>query len=220
MSPDLLIFDFDGVLVDSEVLWNDVLVSVLTGLGHPMRLEDGHHRFTGLSGRDVRKVIEADLGRPLDPAFESMVREQAYARLAADLQIVTGADRLLRGLDGPRCIASNSSLRWIDLGLRGVDLHRYFPPEHRFSAEQVVHAKPAPDVFMHAAASMAVDPAGCIVIEDSLHGVAGARAAGMAVIGFAGASHIGAGYEDALRQAGAVAVFDDLTQLPAVLRKL
>lgn len=220
MTPGLLIFDFDGVLVDSEVLWSDALSVVLTRLGHPIGVDECRRQFTGATGSAVRAIVEADSGRSLPPDFEATVRDDAYALLSVDLQVIDGADALLRSLDGPRCIASNSDLVWIDRGLRGAELDVYFPSPHRFSAEQVANGKPAPDVFIHAATAMAVDPGDCIVIEDSLHGVAGARAAGMRVLGFTGASHIGEGHDDALRQAGVDAVFDDLTQLPVLLLSL
>jgi HAD superfamily hydrolase (TIGR01509 family) len=217
---DLLIFDFDGVLVDSEVLWSDALAVVLTDLGYPVTVEDCRRRFTGATGGAVRKMVEADRGQPLPPDFEMTVRDEAYALLAVDLKVVDGADAMLRSIAGPRCVASNSDLAWVDRGLRGSGLDRYFPLPNRFSAEQVVHGKPAPDVFILAAATMGVAPADCIVIEDSVHGVAGARAAGMRVLGFTGASHILDGHDTLLRQAGVEVVFDDLTTLPAMLQSL
>jgi len=220
MTPELLIFDFDGVLVDSEVLWNEVLAAVLTQLGHSLDPAESGRRYTGISGRDVRRAIEADIGGPLAPGFEELVKEQAYAGLAAASRMVTGADILLRNLDGPRCIASNSGLPWIDLGLRGAALDSYFPPECRFSAAQVANGKPAPDVFIHAASSMGADPAGCLVIEDSIHGVNAAVAAGMRVMGFTGASHIEDGHADVLLRGGAVAILEELPALPDLLKRL
>jgi HAD superfamily hydrolase (TIGR01509 family) len=220
MTPALLIFDFDGVLVDSEVLWSDALSVVLTRMDYPIGVDDCRRRFTGAMGSAVRALVEADSGKPLPAEFETAVRDEAYALLSVDLQVVAGADALLRSLEGQRCIASNSDLAWIDRGLRGADLDAYFPAPQRFSAEQVANGKPAPDVFVHAASTMGVDPAACIVVEDSIHGVTGARAAGMRVLGFTGASHTMDGHYDLLRQAGVDAVFDDLTRLPDLLRML
>ena len=220
MTPQLIVFDFDGVLVDSEVLSNQVLASVLTELGYPLTPAESHRRFTGLNVRAVRQAVEGDRGRPLAAEFEAMVREQAHRRIATELTMVAGADTLLRGLDGPRCIASNSSPVWIDLALRATGLDAFFLPQCRFSAAQVAKGKPAPDLFIHAATAMAVDPTACVVIEDSVHGVRGARTAGMRVLGFTGASHIEAGHDAILREAGVEAVFDDFTQLPDLLRRL
>jgi len=220
MKPQLVVFDFDGVLVDSEVLSNQVLASVLTALGYPLSPAESHRRFTGLNVRAVRDAVEADQGRALASEFEAMVREQAHARMATELRMVAGADALLRELDGPRCIASNSGPLWIELGLRATGLDAFFRPEIRFSAAQVARGKPAPDLFLHAAAAMRIDPAACVVIEDSVHGVNGALAAGMRVLGFTGASHIEDGHAAVLLRAGVDAAFDDLTALPDLLRRL
>jgi HAD superfamily hydrolase (TIGR01509 family) len=220
MTPQLIVFDFDGVLVDSEILSNRVLASVLSELGYPMTPAESHRRFTGLNVRTVREAVERDRGRPLSSEFEAMVREQAHRRIETELRMVAGADILLRGLSGPRCIASNSGPLWIDLALEATGLDTFFLPEHRFSAAQVAKGKPAPDLFVHAATAMGIDPTACIVIEDSIHGVRGARTAGMRVLGFTGASHIEEGHDAVLREAGVEAVFDDLTQLPEILRRL
>lgn len=220
MTPQLVVFDFDGVLVDSENLSNQVLASVLTALGYPLSAADSHRRFTGLNVRAVREAVEGDWGRTLSPQFEAMVREQSHRRIVSELRMVAGADALLRRLEGPRCIASNSGPLWIEAALRATGLDIFFRPEIRFSAAHVARGKPAPDLFIHAATSMAADPAACVVIEDSVHGVRGALTAGMRVLGFTGASHIAAGHDAVLREAGVEAVFDDLTRLPDILRRL
>ena len=220
MTPDLVVFDFDGVLVDSEVISNEVLAAALTALDYPLSEAECRRRFTGLKIEAIRVMIETERGRALSPRLEGMVRDESYRRLGSELKMVPGADVLLRNLRGPRCIASNSGPRWIDLGLRTTGLETFFPPEIRFSAAQVARSKPAPDVFLHAAASMGTDPAACVVIEDSVHGIAAACAAGMRVLGFTGASHIDAGHAAVLQGAGALALFDDLTALPDLLARL
>lgn len=220
MTPELIVFDFDGVLVDSEVLWSEALAGVLQQLGMPMSVADCRRRLTGISGRDVRTAIEAHTGQGLPEAFEELVKDRAYACLSEGSRMVTGADALLQNLSGPRCIASNSGLPWIDLGLRMAGIDGYFSESCRFSAAQVPKGKPAPDVFIHAAASMNVDPGACIVIEDSIHGVNAARAAGMRVIGFIGGSHIEDGHADVLIQGGACAILNALPDLPDLLERL
>jgi HAD superfamily hydrolase (TIGR01509 family) len=220
MTPELIVFDFDGVLVDSEVISNEVVAAALTELDYPVSVADCHRRFTGLKLETIRALIEAELGYPLSPRLEALVRDESYRRLAGELQMVRGADVLLRGLQGLRCIASNSSPRWIELGLRVTGLEPFFRPEVRFSAAHVAQGKPAPDVFIHAATSMQVDPTACVVIEDSIHGVRGALTAGMRVLGFTGASHIAEGHAAILREVGVTAVFDDLSQLPDMLKRL
>lgn len=220
MSERLLIFDFDGTLVDSEVLSNQVLSSVLTGLGYPLTPEESHRRFTGMKMVQVRESVEADLAGPLSDRLEDLVRQEAHRRIETELEAVAGAAELLAGLDGPRCIASNSGHSWIALGLERTGLRSYFEAHAVFSAADVDQGKPAPDLFLHAARTMQADPARCIVIEDSLLGVRGGVAAGMTVLGFAGASHVEAGHHDALRAEGARLVFDALSELPKILSEL
>lgn len=220
MTPDLIAFDFDGVLVDSEVLWSEAMASVLARLGRPISVIECRRRFTGISGRDVRAAIVAHQGTPLPDDFEAMVKAEACAALAEKPRMVAGADTLLQELDGSRCIVSNSGLAWIDLGLRGAGIDGYFPEDCRFSAAQVGKGKPAPDVYLLAARTMQVPPARCLVIEDSIHGVAAARAAGMPVVGFTGGSHIEDGHADVLLQAGVCAILEDLPALPDLLKRL
>lgn len=220
MTPELIVFDFDGVLVDSEVLWSEALAAALLQLGMPMSVAECRQRLTGISGRDVRQVIEAYTGQSLPETFGELVKDRAFAALSESPRMVSGADTLLQSLDGSRCIASNSGLAWIDLGLRMAGIDRFFSETCRFSAAQVAKGKPAPDVFIHAATSMAVDPGACIVIEDSIHGVHAARAAGMQVIGFIGGSHIEDGHADVLMQGGACAILDTLPALPELLKRL
>lgn len=220
MRERLLIFDFDGTLVDSEVLSNQVLSSVLTGLGYPLTPEESRRRFTGMKMIRVRESVQADLAEPLSDRFEDLVRQEAHRRIETELEAVAGAAALLAGLDGPRCIASNSGHRWIALGLERAGLRGYFETHAVFSAADVGQGKPAPDLFLHAARIMRADPALCVVIEDSLPGVRGGVAAGMTVLGFAGASHVEDGHHDALRAEGARLVFDDLCDLPGILSEL
>ena len=220
MTPDLIAFDFDGVLVDSEVLWSEAMASVLARLGRPISVLECRRRYTGISGRDVRAAIEGHQGQPLPDDFEEIVKQAAYTALAETPRMVPGADRLLHELDGPRCIVSNSGLPWIDLGLRGAGIAGHFPEDCRFSAAQVGKGKPAPDVYLLAARSMRISPGRCLVIEDSIHGVAAARAAGMRVVGFTGGSHIEDGYADVLLQAGVCAILEALPDLPDLLKRL
>jgi HAD superfamily hydrolase (TIGR01509 family) len=220
MKPELVVFDFDGVLIDSEVLWSESLAAVLARLGRPLSVLECRRRFTGISGRDVRNAIIELQGEALPDDFEPLVKEDAYARLAGKPRMVPGADSLLEGLDGPRCIASNSGHAWIDLGLRGAGIDRFFPADRRFSAAQVARGKPAPDVYLLAAQTMKVAPEQCIVVEDNIHGVAAARTAGMTVIGFTGGSHIEDGYADELLRAGVVAILEELPGLPDLVESL
>lgn len=220
MNIDLLVFDFDGVLVDSEVIANRVLAGVLTEMGFPVTPAESVVRFTGMNGRSIRGVVEAEMGRPLPEAFEATMSSRARALFEVDLAAISGAEALLRTLEGARCIASNSGHAWIERALRTTGLAPYFDKSALFSAADVATGKPAPDLFLHAAQTMGADTANCVVIEDSPLGVTGGVAAGMTVLGFTGASHIGDGHAERLRDAGVVAVFDELAQLPEVLASL
>lgn len=218
MSRALLIFDFDGVLVDSEILSNEIWSDALTRAGYPIDAAECGRRFVGVKARDVRAQVERDLGNPLPPDFESTIRKEGRRRLATELQAVRGAAQMLEAVPGHRCIASNSGHEWIALGLRATGLHAHFAAETVFSAAEVAAGKPAPDLFLHAAGRMGAEPERCVVIEDSLPGVRAAVAADMTVLGFTGASHVEAGHAAALRREGAQLVFDDLAELPALLR--
>lgn len=220
MNIDLLVFDFDGVLVDSEVIANKVLAGVLTEMGYPVTPAESVVRFTGMNGRSIRKVVEVEMGRPLPEEFEATMSGRARALFETDLAPISGAAALLKTLDGARCIASNSGHAWIRRALHTTRLAPYFDETALFSAADVATGKPAPDLFLHAAATMGADSGNCVVIEDSPLGVTGGVAAGMTVLGFAGASHIGDGHAERLREAGAVAVFDELTRLPDMLATL
>ncbi len=215
----LLIFDCDGTLVDSELIALEVLSDMMGEQGLPMDVPACLHAFMGKHAEDILAEIERLIGRAL-PAGEGVrMRERMLDRLRVELQPVPGAAAVLAGLDGPRCVASSSDPTRIALCLERTDLARFFG-DHIFSATQVAHGKPAPDLFLLAARTMAVDPADCLVIEDSTAGIAAGRRAGMAVIGFAGASHADAGHAAALRAAGADLVIAHMRELPAAIAQV
>lgn len=196
----MVIFDFDGVIVDSERLANAVLARMITALGRPMDAAEAARRFTGKVTRDCLALIERDLGLVVPPSFAGEYEDAISAAYDAELAPVDGIVPVLDALRGPRCIASGSSHPRIAHALRVVGLGRHFAGAV-FSAEEVARGKPAPDVFLHAASRMGVDPARCVVVEDSITGVTGARAAGMPVFGLVGT--FGA---DELAAAGALPV--------------
>lgn len=212
----LVIFDCDGVLVDSELLASRMLSRELTRLGFPLSPEDCLARYTGISMASVVAKVEADWGRSLPKDFVERLREQDHAAFRAELRPVSGVQEALRRLKTPTCVASSGSLAKMRLTLGVTGLLPHFEPR-LFSAEMVAHGKPAPDLFLYAARRMGVSPERCVVIEDSAAGVAGARAAGMRVFGFAGGGHAGSGYAEMLQDAGADAVFARMNELPALL---
>ncbi|HEY1152263.1 MAG TPA: HAD family hydrolase [Pseudolabrys sp.] len=217
MRYDLIIFDCDGVLVDSEVISCQVHAEMLTAHGYPISAEDVHARFLGRSARAARDEVEAELGHPLPEAYGTEIRALMTRRFTELLQPVAAIHETLAALTLPMCVASSGTLERVQSSLRITALHDRFAP-HIFSATQVRHGKPAPDLFLFAAAQMAVPAARCLVIEDSVPGITGARAAGMTVFGFHGGSHCRPDEAARLQQAGAEATFNDMRQLPGMIQ--
>ncbi|UGB38656.1 HAD family hydrolase [Frateuria soli] len=209
--PGLVIFDCDGVLVDSEPVANRVFAGMLAEQG--LDLDDGQmdELFLGRTMAHCLALVAERLGRALPEGFEAEHDRRLFLALAAELAPVPGVAQVLDGLALPSCVASNGSPDKVRFSLGRVGLLSRF--EGRlFSAAQVARGKPAPDLFLHAARCMGVAPAACVVVEDSPAGVAGGVAAGMTVLGFA--AHTPAGR---LRGAGAQRVFKAMDELPALL---
>lgn len=217
----LVIFDCDGVLIDSEIVAARLEAEAITSLGLPMTAETICTRFAGTTTREVWATLEGELGRPLPPGFLESHLAHVRDVFSRELEAIPGARRAVEALDLPYCVASSTRLPALldNLGTAGlVDLF----DGRAFSASQVKRPKPAPDVFLLAASQMGADPADCLVVEDSVAGVGAAVRAGMAVAGFVGASHVGAGHAATLRAAGAAAIFarmDDLGEIVAAHRR-
>lgn len=199
----LLIFDFDGVVADTEIIANRVLAATLTEIGLPTSLDESMKRYMGRHWPDCAALIEAQLGGPLPDGWVDDRRARVRAELAVSLVEVPGLSGFIDAHDGwSRCIASSSTREWIGLCLDRLGLAARF--EHRFSgAEDVANGKPAPDLFLHAAATCGFAPENCVVIEDSRAGVEAGVAAGMPVIGLTAGSHTRAGHAAMLDAAGA-----------------
>jgi HAD superfamily hydrolase (TIGR01509 family) len=213
---DLIIFDCDGVLVDSEVISCRAHAATLTRHGYPITADQVLDRFLGVSDREARMTIEAELGHSLPHDFEAQMKQAALQRYADELRLVPYIAEAIAAIDLPKCVASSGTPEKIRHGLTCAGLHDLLAP-HIFSAVQVKRGKPAPDLFLFAAEQMAASPERCVVIEDSVPGVTGAVAAGMTVLGFYGGSHCRPGYADTLRAAGAAATFDDMRALPGMI---
>jgi HAD superfamily hydrolase (TIGR01509 family) len=216
---DLVIFDCDGVLVDSEVISCRAHSEMLTRHGYPITADQVLDRFLGVSDREARLIIEAELGRSLPADFEAQMKQAALQRYADELRNVPYIGDALAAIDLPKCVASSSTPEKIRHGLTCAGLYDQLAP-HIFSASQVRRGKPAPDLFLFAAENMRAAPERCIVIEDSTPGVTGARAARMTVLGFHGGSHCRPGHAETLRAAGAAKTFDDMRQLPALIAQI
>jgi beta-phosphoglucomutase-like phosphatase (HAD superfamily) len=216
---DLIIFDCDGVLVDSEVISCRAHAETLTRHGYPITPEEVLARFLGVSDREARQAIEAELGRALPGDFESQVKQATLQFYGGDLRAIAYVGEAMAAIGLPQCVASSGTPEKIRHGLTCAGLHDLLAP-HIFSATQVARGKPAPDLFLFAAEQMGAAPGRCLVIEDSIPGVTAAVAAGMTVLGFHGGSHCRPGYGDTLRAAGAVATFDDMRELPGLIGRV
>jgi HAD superfamily hydrolase (TIGR01509 family) len=216
---DLVIFDCDGVLVDSEVISCRAHAETLTRHGYPVTAEQVLDRFLGVSDHEARQTIETEIGRKLPDDFEAQMKQAALQRYADELGTIPYVGEAICAITLPKCVASSGTPEKIRHGLTCAGLFDLLAP-NIFSATQVQRGKPAPDLFLFAAGQMQASPARCLVIEDSVPGITGARAAGMTVLGFHGGSHCRPGYGDTLRAAGAIATFDDMRQLPGLIRQI
>lgn len=183
-AVELVIFDCDGVLVDSERLAVRVESRLISELGWPLTEQDVLERFVGRSDAHMRAEIEAALGRAV-PEWDDLYREHLHAAFHAELTPVDGVTEAIAALTVATCVASSGTHDKMALTLGLTGLHDRFAGRI-FSTTEVANGKPAPDLFLHAAGQMSTEPAACVVVEDSRSGVEAARAAGMRVLGYAG----------------------------------
>ena len=214
MRPGLIIFDCDGVLVDSEPISVSVLVDVIASAGGSITEEVAYLHFLGKSMKSVAEILHADFGFALTDIHLAEMRAELNRRYALELKPVPGVRKAIQRLDVPRCVASSGSPERIRLSLQLTGLLELLEP-HLYSATMVERGKPAPDLFLHAAAGMGVRREACIVIEDSPAGIRAAKAAGMRVFAFVGGAHAErAGLRGALETLDPDLVFDDMRLLP------
>ncbi len=212
----VLIFDCNGVLVDSEALAATVASQELTRAGFKVSPDILARFFAGRRPSDMISDIEAATKRKLPADFGETLAATTMRRLRAELRATPHIGHALTWLRGPKCVASSSPHNRIRMSLESTDLFRFFDP-HVFSASDVPNGKPAPDLFHHAARKMGVKPSDCIVIEDSPAGVSAATAAGMTAIGFIGGTHTGANLGAYLTAAGARTVIADMRALKSAV---
>ncbi|MER5716988.1 HAD family hydrolase [Streptomyces sp. NPDC002132] len=187
MPYDLVIFDNDGVLVDSEPISNRLLAAYLTELGHPTSYEDSVRDYMGSAMHRIHDLVLERTGQRLPAEFDDEFHRRVFEVFARELRPVDGVVGVLEKLTAgevPYCVASSGSHERIRVGHRTTGLDRWFEESRIFSAQDVGKGKPAPDLFLHAAERMGVAPARCVVVEDSPLGVRAAVAAGMDVYGF------------------------------------
>jgi HAD superfamily hydrolase (TIGR01509 family) len=210
MAIELVIFDCDGVLVDSERLANAVLADLLTEAGLPTTTEESIATYMGLSMASCLAMAEDRLGAPLPPDFLDRYHAEVFEAFERELEAVPGVAEVVRALRWPTCVASSGEHERMRRTLGRTGLHEHFDGRI-FSASEVERGKPHPDLFLHAADRMGADPAACVVIEDSPYGVRGARAAGMTVLGYAAMTPA-----PVLAAEGAT-TFTAMAELPALL---
>src|SRR2546425_11562074 len=217
MRFDLVIFDCDGVLIDSELLSVRADRETLAECGIELSIEEILERYTGISFAATVADLEARHGR-LPADFADRRRRRLWPLFDSELQAIPGVSAVIDALTCKACVASSGRPDRLRHTLSLVGFYDRFHP-NIFSAVEVAHGKPAPDLFLHAAERMGVPPERCVVIEDSLPGVTAAVAAGMTVIGFVGASHCRPSDAARLAAQGATAVIDDMAQLLPILAR-
>jgi HAD superfamily hydrolase (TIGR01509 family) len=216
VACDLVIFDCDGVLIDSELLTVRLEIAMLAEVGIEVTGDDILDRYCGISMKATLADLERRFGGAVGEDFAARHAERFAALCEVELGAMPGVEIVLDRLAGKICVASSSSPARLRHTLALVGLYRRFDP-YVFSAAIVARGKPAPDLFLHAAAHMGAEPARCIVVEDSIPGIAAATAAGMTAIGFTGGSHCRPGYADRLRAEGAAVTVAAMSELLPVL---
>jgi HAD superfamily hydrolase (TIGR01509 family) len=217
---DALIFDFDGVLLESEYVGNKQIADYLTARGHPTSIAQSMDNFMGLSGRGFLKAIEDWIGRPLPEDFAAARSAEDVRALAEGIEAVAGAVAFVESLpaDLPKAIASSSSTKWITSHLDHLGLRHAFGDHIYSGREHVARGKPAPDIYVHAAAALDVPIERCVILEDSPIGVTGALRSGAEVIGLAAGRHCMDGHAGRLRALGVTRIacsFDEVAALIA-----
>lgn len=207
------------MLLESEYVGNKQIADYLTMLGHPTSVEEAMNNFMGLSGRDFLDAIERWIGRTLPDEFHAVRQEEDERVLREGIEAVAGAVAFIESLppDLPRAIASSSSLEWIRTHLDHLAIRERFEPNIFSGKEHVARGKPAPDLYLHAAAAIGVPIERVAVIEDSPVGVTGAVASGAFVIGLTVGSHCFDGHAERLQALGAHVIADSFEEVAAAL---
>ena len=217
--PDLIIFDCDGVLVDSEMIANRLLAEHLTKCHFPITAEGCKDRFIGYSIINIIAEVRSE-GVDLPNDFEPFLKQSDQAVFAAELEAISGVANTLSQLTQSKCVASSGAPDKIQRNLTLTGLIDFFEPDHLFSTHMVKKPKPAPDLFLHAAKHFDTHPKNCLVIEDTTLGIQAGFAAGMTVFGFVGGSHCDEAYVAHLKKTGVKTVFNQMNTLSTLIANL
>ncbi len=215
MKFSAIIFDFDGVLIDSEYVGNRQIAAFLSSVGHPTTVEESMAQFMGLADRDFHAAVERWIGGPLPDTFHAARAAEDDRVMAEGIAAVHGAIDFVQSLPPalPRAIASSSSTRWITRHLDHIGLRAAFGDRIFSGKEHVKRGKPAPDLYLHAAAALGVAIEECVILEDSPVGATGAVASGAYVIGLCAGMHCGADHAAVLRGIGVDAIAHDFADV-------
>ena len=217
-QPGLVIFDCDGVLVDSEPIAMRLLIETIAAAGLTLDPDQAHELLLGKSLASMRAILARDFGLELSDAALEAMRHRLYAAFRAELRPIAGIATALDALPCAFCVASSSQPERIQVSLTATGLWPRFE-DRAFSATMVARGKPAPDLFLFAAETLGYAPAACLVVEDSPAGITAAKAAGMRVVAFTGGSHAtSAAHRARIAALGPDALLADMHDLPALLR--
>ena len=219
MNPELIIFDCDGVLIDSELIACSADAAELTKAGYEITTQEVVRRFAGVPAKEMYAAIEIELGHTLPRDIKERVAQNILDRYESELRAIPGVRNTLPTLPIPFCVASSSEPIKLRLGLSNTNLLQFFEP-HVYSTAQVARGKPSPDVFLYASKQFGALDENCIVVEDSVAGITAAVAAGMHPLGFVGGSHCDSSHGHVLRDAGAYEVLDRFEDLLEVIQRL
>jgi HAD superfamily hydrolase (TIGR01509 family) len=220
-QPELVIFDFDGTLVDSEVIAARIEAELITQAGYEITAEEISELYAGLTFKDILLRIEETASIPFKVSLIDRAEELVDKRLRAEVRMIEGAREAVASVTTKRCICSNSRTDRIGFMAEKTGLAPFFAGRIFSSLDTPSgKPKPAPDVFLYAAQKLQANPENTFVIEDSVHGIAGAKSAGMRVIGFTGAGHSYAGHADVLTEAGAETVIRRWADFAGVIAAL
>ena len=217
--PELIIFDCDGVLVDSGLIASRLLAEHLTKYCFPITSEGCRNRFIGYSIENIIAEVRSE-GIDLPHDFEPFLEQSDQVAFAAELKAISGVKSTLSKLTQNMCVASSGASKKIQKNLTLTGLIDFFEPNHLFSTQMVKKSKPAPDLFLHAAKHFDAHPKNCLVIEDTTRGIQAGLAAGMSVFGFAGGSHCDDAYVNRLKETSIKTVFNQMNKLPALIANL
>jgi HAD superfamily hydrolase (TIGR01509 family) len=215
---DAIIFDFDGVLLESEFEGNQMLAELLTSMGHPTSIAEAVEHYTGLAGNAFIDAVESRIGRELPPEFHEATRALRDKSLRDGIAAVVGAVEFVRALprELPKAVASSSSTNWVRTHLIHLELDLVFKQHIYSGREHVIRGKPAPDLYLHAARELGVAIDRTVILEDSKVGATGALASGATVIGLAAGRHCFDGHAETLRTVGVTKIaqnFDEVARL-------